>query len=72
MQKLLGVRKTTSNMMVYFELGRLPLQIIRKIKIVKYWLKLITWMFPEIHIIVTKCKKTLMNMEGNMGIYMGN
>lgn len=40
-KKLLCVRKTTSNNMIYFELGRLPLQFFRQIRIIKYWLKLL-------------------------------
>ena len=37
---LLGVKKSTTNDLVYFELGRLPLYISRKLRIIKYWLKL--------------------------------
>ena len=39
-KRLLGVKKSTANFMVYQELGRLPLGIIRKFRIFKYWLKL--------------------------------
>ena len=38
-KKLLGVKKSTSNYMVYCELGRLPLRIYRLLRIFKYWLK---------------------------------
>ena len=37
---LLGVKKSTTNDLVYFELGRLPLYISRKLRIIKYLLKL--------------------------------
>ncbi|XP_033746730.1 uncharacterized protein LOC117331881 [Pecten maximus] len=40
-KRLLGVRKSTPNMMVYFELGRYPLYITRKLRIFKYWFKLL-------------------------------
>lgn len=36
----LNVGKKAMNLLVYNELGRLPLHIIRKIRIIKYWLKL--------------------------------
>lgn len=38
---MLKVRKNTSSLMVYNELGRLPLSIRRKIRIVKFWCKLL-------------------------------
>lgn len=38
---MLKVRKNTSSLMVYNELGRLPLCIQRKIRIVKFWFKLL-------------------------------
>jgi len=37
-KRILHVKKCTPSYMVYNELGRLPLQIVRKIKIVRYWL----------------------------------
>lgn len=40
-KRILKVKKCTSNFMVYSELGRLPMSIIRKLRIIKYWLKLI-------------------------------
>jgi hypothetical protein len=40
-KRILNVKKTTINVVVLSELGRLPLHIIRKIRIVKYWLKLL-------------------------------
>ena len=39
-KKLLGVKKNTCNNLVYFELGRLPLHESRKLKILKYMVKL--------------------------------
>ena len=40
LKKILGVKKSCSNSLVYFELGRFPLYITRKLRILKYWLKL--------------------------------
>ena len=40
LKKILGVRKNTINHMVYYELGRFPLAIGRKFRILKYWVKL--------------------------------
>ena len=40
LKTILGVKKSCSNSLVYFELGRFPLYITRKLKIIKYWLKL--------------------------------
>jgi hypothetical protein len=37
---VLGVKKSTCNSLVYYELGRVPLHIIRKLRILKYWIKL--------------------------------
>ena len=39
-KKILGVKKSTCNSLVYYELGRLPLYILRKLRIIKYWGKL--------------------------------
>ena len=36
----LGVKRSTCNDLVYFELGRLPLHVLRKLKIIKYWIKI--------------------------------
>lgn len=37
---ILGVRKSTTNAFVYFELGRVPFALIRKVRIFKYWIKI--------------------------------
>lgn len=37
----LGVRQSTNNILVYCELGRCPLIINRKLRIFKYWSKLV-------------------------------
>jgi hypothetical protein len=39
-KNVLGVKTSTSNNLVYYELGRLPLRYVRKIRIIKFWLKL--------------------------------
>ena len=39
LKKILGVKRSCSNALVYFELGRYPLSVTRKSKIFKYWLK---------------------------------
>ena len=39
-KKLLGVKKNTPNDFIFCELGRLPLFLNRKLKVIKYWLKL--------------------------------
>ena len=41
LKRILNAKKCTPSFMVYSELGRLPLQIERKCRIIKYWLKLI-------------------------------
>ena len=40
LKQLLGVKKSTSNMGVYGELGRTPLFIKRKLKMISFWLRL--------------------------------
>ena len=39
---ILGVKKSTQNDFIYGILGRFPLYIIRQIRIIKYWLKIVT------------------------------
>lgn len=41
-KQVLGVNNKTANFIVYNELGRLPLYIKTNVKVVKYWLKLLT------------------------------
>jgi hypothetical protein len=41
-KKLLSVKRSTSNCMVYGELGILPLYIVRYFHIIKYWLQIVT------------------------------
>ena len=41
MRKILGVRKSTNLIGLYGETGRVPLQIIRKIHMFRYWIKLL-------------------------------
>ena len=41
-KKYLGVKYNTSNSMVYGECGRLPLYIYSTVKVIKYWLRLLT------------------------------
>ena len=40
-ESILNVRKSTCNAAVYAELGRYPLYIVRHVKILKYWFKVI-------------------------------
>ena len=41
LKQILGVRQQTCNMIVYGELGRVPLYLLRKVRIVKYWYKIL-------------------------------
>lgn len=41
MKRILGVRPQTTNAAVYGELGRVPLNIVRKERVLKYWFKII-------------------------------
>lgn len=41
-KNILNVKRCTSNSAIYCELGRMPLQCIRKIRIVRYWMKLLS------------------------------
>ena len=43
MKKLLHIKQSTQNDFVYGELGRVPLSVKRQFRIVKYWLKGLTW-----------------------------
>ena len=42
MRNILGVRKSTNISALYGELGRYPMKISRKIKLIKYWIKLLS------------------------------
>ena len=39
-KNILGVAKSTYHDLVYYELGRLPMHVVRKLKILKYWTKI--------------------------------
>ena len=41
LKRILKVRKSTVNHMIYFELGRLPLYVNRYVRMMRYWLKLL-------------------------------
>lgn len=41
-KSILGVKRCTPNVMIYCELGRLPLHCLRKLRMLKYWLKLLS------------------------------
>ena len=41
-KRLLGVKKSTQNDFIYGELGRFPMQLYRFIRIINYWLKIVT------------------------------
>ena len=41
-KNILGVRKSTQNDFVYGELGRFPMHVSRKLRIIKYWLNIVT------------------------------
>ena len=43
-KRVLHVKRSTANYFIYGELGRFPLQITSKIRILKYWNKIITGM----------------------------
>ena len=42
LKRLLGVRQQTCNMAVYGELGRVPLYVTIKIRIIRYWSKILS------------------------------
>lgn len=41
LRKVLGVNKSTNLIGLYGELGRIPLYIMRKVNMVRYWIKLL-------------------------------
>ena len=42
LKQILCVRRQTSNLAVYGELGRVPLNVLHKIKVLKYWFKVLS------------------------------
>ena len=41
LKQILGVRTQTCNNVVYGEIGRVPLSVIRKVRVLKFWFKII-------------------------------
>ena len=41
LNQILGVRRQSSNLAVYGELGRVPLYVLKNIRILKYWFKIL-------------------------------
>ena len=50
--RFLGVRKQTSNIAVYRELGRFPLVVLRKIRILKYCFKILNALESLLRILI--------------------
>ena len=42
LKQILGVRKRTCSLAVYGELGRVPLSVLHKTRVLKYWLKILS------------------------------
>ena len=52
---VLGVPNTVTNLAVYGELGRVPLEIKRRNAIINYWLRIVSdWNTPEIYVMQTE------------------
>lgn len=62
---VLGVKQSTSNVAVYYELGRYPLYICRYVKVVKYWLKIVTTENIIIKSMIQTCLDDLVTGKGN-------
>jgi hypothetical protein len=58
-KRLLGVKRTTCNVMMYVELGRYPLRANRIFNMIKYWCKLLT----TNNCILKSCYDTLYDMS---------
>lgn len=58
-KNILGVRRSTPNDFVYNELGRLPLAFSRKVKIIKYWVKVLR--LPEYRLVKIMYRDMLQN-----------
>ena len=61
-KKFLGVKVSTPNVMVYGESGRFPLQIDSKIKVIKYWLRILDMPF---HRLPKKCYNMMLLYDKN-------
>ena len=62
LKQLLGVRSQTSNIGVYGELGRLPFSVMRRIRIIKYWFRIIK--NPDS--LTYKCFMNAIDVNGNV------
>lgn len=64
MKQVLGVRQQTTNAAIYGELGRFPLIVLRNVRIVKYWYKIIKAPDSLMH--------KLFNMKNATGNYVND
>ena len=46
LKQILGVRRQTSNLAVYGELGRIPLSVLHKLRVLQYWFKILSMPLP--------------------------
>ena len=60
LKQILGVRRQTSNIAVYGELGRVPLYVLRKIRILKYWFKILNSQDSLLYKVYTQQVNSLM------------
>ena len=60
-KRIMFLRKSTNNVMVYFELGRCPMYIQRKLRILKYWCSLL----KTDNCILQACYNCFVNMKNS-------
>ena len=65
LKQILGVRQQTCNMIVYGELGRVPLYVLRKVWIVKCWYKILADPFTFLHKVY---KQKVCNVNNNRNL----
>ena len=67
----MGVRTKTSNLAVYGELGRVPLNVLHKIKVLKYWFKILSMPLSLLYKIYNQ-QVTDVNTGVNSNIWASN
>ena len=70
-QQILGVLRQTSNLAVYGELGRVPLNVLHKVKVLKYWFKILSMPLSLLYKIYNQ-QVTDVNTGVNSNIWASN
>ena len=73
LRRILGVKKSTNLAALYGEVGRVPMSIIRKLNIIKYWIKILnqnhTSLVKQVYIMLKEDANNQLHYNGNNWAY---